>query len=282
MIRRTLIVPASAVMILWVGGCDRPASNEVGDLTASEAVAAPERFDDAARAYAAGVELHGQRRVGEASRLYRRALDLDPVSDPTEAEIDLAIRHAPLLFVHRDEPLPLEDVGVVLDPDGQRIAYHLFWDDDIDFPDDNEPTDHEVVWITYDPGTDRPTRLQTYFHGEIVDHDLSVEGRPEVFVEWGKHGSLPRAIVGGAAAPTELRENWAALVQGTRRAGHPLAAGWPEAFVGDLDDYRGNAEVVDPGQLIRERRMVATSRWSNAVIDQRFLRYNFSAKPGWP
>lgn len=278
MIWRTAIAAA----ILTVGACDRPGAAETGASTISDATVAAQQFDDAGSAYAAGVELHGQRRVGDASRHYRRALDLDPVSAPTDAEVEVALRYAPLLFVHRDEPLPLEDVGVVLDPDGPRIAYHLFWDDDIDFPDDNEPTDHEVVWVAYDPTTGRATRLQTYFHGDVVTQVLDGPGRPEVYVEWGKHGSLPRAMVGGDAAPTELRENWAALVRGTRRAGHPLARGWPEAFAGDLDDYRANAEVVDPVQLIRERRMVATSRWSNAVIDQLFLRYNFSAKPGWP
>ena len=64
---------------------------------------------------------------------------------------------APRLVLVRGEFFPLKDIAAILHPEKPIIAYHLFWEDDLGFPSDNDPCDHEVVWIEYDPASLRVT-----------------------------------------------------------------------------------------------------------------------------
>jgi hypothetical protein len=268
--------------------------------------------DSAAWLAQRAAELHQARRVGEAGRLYRALLEVEPAADPTPEERARVLALAPLLYLHGEEPFVLEDVVAVVHPEEPLVAYHLFWDDDIDFPDDQEPTDHEVVWVEHD-AAGRARAVVTYFHGERVRQELTPDGpgtgdgeprrpehaaggpvRPRVAVEWGKHGSLPLERVvelaegGTEAAPeprwaVELRGNWRRLhEEGTRRPDHRLARGWPTSFPGRWASYLHLPVESDPRRLLEERGMIARTRWANAVLDQWFLPYNFSAKPGWP
>ncbi len=95
--------------------------------------------------HAHGVEFHNARRLDDASREYARAMSLDPPRAPTAAELTVIKRFAPRLHTTATEIFPLKDAAAVLHPTERLIAYHLFWEDDIDFPDDNDPCDHEVV-----------------------------------------------------------------------------------------------------------------------------------------
>ena len=235
--------------------------------------------------------LHGRRCLGEASALYERILAQEPPAAPTADQRALALRYAPRLYAAPDEFFALEDIAAVVHPEQPLIGYHLFWDDDIDFPEDNDPTDHEIVWVAYDPASGAVTQVFTYFHGQILQPEAAVrdanahDGRPWVGVEWGKHGSLPWGAAGqaGGTPNATLRKNWARLhTDGTRRPDHPLARGWPDRFEGSWDAYRAFTVPVDPVEQLASKQMILVSRWANAVLDQHFLPYNFSAKPEWP
>jgi hypothetical protein len=267
--------------------------------------------DTASSHHGRGVALHEQRRLDEASREYARALALDPPRPPSADEMNIIRRFTPRLHTAATELFPLKDAAAVLHPAERLVAYHLFWEDDIDFPDDNDPCDHEVVWVQFAPGGRTIERFWTYFHGRILEggeaslRDARDHGmRPRVDVQWGKHGSLPfgwesMRIVAEpgdverqyltAGTPVSLREynhaTWQKLARdGRRSADHPLSRrlAWPEKFEGSWEQFISFSRVVDPTPLLDRHRMVSVSRWNSAVINQQFLAYNFRPKTEWP
>lgn len=246
--------------------------------------------ETAAALIAKGQAAHDKRCLNEASGFYRDALAIDPPVEPSEEQWALITRFAPRLHTVRGEFFPLKDIVAVVHPDRPVIAYHLFWDDDIDFPADNEPADHEIVWVEYDPATKAVTRISTYLHSYIVDgKDAPAEanahgGRPWIGVEWGKHGSLPWGAADDAeGAGKVLAHNWTALhTKGRQRQDHPLARGWPLRFAGDFAAYTEFAVEIDPRPMLEARKLGVVSRWPNAAINQHCLRYNFAPKTEWP
>lgn len=225
---------------------------------------------------------HTQRRLAEASADYVRLLELAPALDPTPTDLDLVLKQAPVLMTHPDEPFPLRDVVAIVSPDRSTLAFHLFWDDDIDFPEDNDPADHEIVWVTPIDGPARTTTVATYFHGRLLSAPAS--GMPAwVAVEWGKHGSLPMTSQGLATEPSTLQSHWRTLHdKGIRLPHHPLARQWPKRFEGDWDAYRRFERRVETRPLLESRRLIWIGRWANAILDQHALPYNFAAKTEWP
>ncbi|MCC6234508.1 MAG: hypothetical protein IT580_17830 [Verrucomicrobiales bacterium] len=228
------------------------------------------------------VAAHQLRQIGAASLDYARLLALEPVRPPSDAELSIITGLAPRLITHSAEPFALRDVVAIHHPEAACVGYHLFWEDDIDFPEDNDPADHEVIWVTYDRATGHAERVFTYFHSQLLEAPAGA-ARPAVAVEWGKHGSLPLNSDGSAQDPPGLRTNWQRLTsQGTRLPNHPLAAGWPRRFDGNWTDYRTYSRAVESEPLLRQRRLVWVSRWANATLDQHALAYNFAAKTEWP
>ena len=107
----------------------------------------------------------------------------------------LARTLAPILYTQRDEPFDLERVVAVVHPTQRVIAYHLLWRDDahgawVPF---GKPTDQEVVWIGYD-ARGEAAELWTYWHATILHTDWRGKGQVAIDVQWGKHGSMPRAM----------------------------------------------------------------------------------------
>jgi hypothetical protein len=100
---------------------------------------------------------------------------------------------APLLMRQRDERFALARAVAVVHPARRVIAYHLLWRDDAHgaWIPGTVPTDEEVVWVGVDT-TGAPAELWTYWHGAIL-HAPWPGRQPVVDVQWGKHGSLPRA-----------------------------------------------------------------------------------------
>ncbi len=256
----------------------------VGALLWAMPVHGAESLEELAERAAAA---HRQRNIGDASGLYGRMLQLEPPALPTDAQRELALKLAPRLHAVAGEFFPLKDIVAILHPDRPVIAYHLFWDDDIAYPADNEPCDHEIVWVEYDPGTHSVTRVSTYFHGHVVGAAVAVEdanahgGRPWIGVEWGFHGSVPWRAESEPVVDEILRKHWQFAHERTLPE-HPLARGWPRAFAGDYAAYLAFADANDPRPLLRERELIYVSRWATATINRRCLRYNFAAKTEWP
>ena len=111
------------------------------------AALAPTRSRDAGALHEDGVAAHLQRRLSEAAALYDQALKIEPPVVPGATDLATALRLAPLLRTTVAEPFALRDAAAIVHPESGIIAYHFFWEDDIDFPDDNDPSDHEVVWV---------------------------------------------------------------------------------------------------------------------------------------
>jgi hypothetical protein len=259
-----------------------------------------------------GVEHHNRRNLDEASREYARALKLDPPRNPTPDELAIARRFAPRIHVTPSEFFPLKDFAVILHPDRPLIAYHFFWEDDIDFPEDNDPCDHELMWVEHADQGRRLKAIWTYFHGRILlggeaaRRDAAEHGgRPRIEVQWGKHGSMPiewdalpitvsEGDVEGKYLPppnerlTLKQYNEATYkklsTEGRRLLDHPLGRrlGWPERFTGRWTDFVDFSRRVEPLEIFERTKMVKVSRWNSATIDQHFLAYNFRPKTEWP
>jgi hypothetical protein len=121
----------------------------------------------------------------------------NPEAFPTDsATWALARSLAPVLYLQRDEPFPLDRVVAVVHPTRPLIAYHLLWRHDVNgqWLPWAKPSDEEVVWVGYDPITNAPTDVWTYWHGSLLHTPWRDHGAPAIDVQWGKHGSLPRGI----------------------------------------------------------------------------------------
>lgn len=283
----------------------------VAGLDSPEASRRPLQAGTAAAHHRLGVEHHLQRSLDAASREYARTLELDPPRLPSAGQLEIVRRFAPRIHAQRDEFFPLKDFAAILHPDQRLIAFHLFWEDDIDFPEDNDPCDHEVMWVAYSADSRRIERIWTYFHGRILEGgeaallDARQHGmRPRVNVQWGKHGSMPagweslpvQANAGDIErqylpldTPITLKQyNEATFrklsTEGRRLLDHALARrlGWPDRFQGTGKDFVDFSRVIEPRPFLERAKMVRVSRWNSATIDQHFLPYNFRPKTEWP
>jgi hypothetical protein len=280
-------------------------------LVAPEAARRVQESDTAEAHHRLGVEHHLQRSLDAASREYARTLELDPPRIPTPGQLEIVQRFAPRIYAQRDEFFPLKDFATILHPDEPLIAFHLFWEDDIDFPEDNDPCDHEVMWVQYSGDTRRVERVWTYFHGRILEGgetallDARQHGmRARVNAQWGKHGSMPagwetlpiQANAGDIERqylpldkPITLKQYNEATYRklntdGRRLLEHPMARrlGWPDRFNGRWEDFVDFSRAIDPRQFLERGKMVRVSRWNSATIDQHFVPYNFRPKTEWP
>jgi hypothetical protein len=267
--------------------------------------------ETAERHHDAGVDHHLRRSLDDASREYALALRLDPPRDLTPDEQGRVRRFAPRIRVTPTEFFALRDFAAVLHPERRLIAYHLFWADDIDFPEDNDPCDHELMWVRYSEDGRAIEGIWTYFHGRILEGgepallDARQHGmRPRINVQWGKHGSMPVGWEQIAIAVSEgdverkylpaqgrislSKYNEATFtklrMEGRRLIDSPLARrlGWPERFAGSWADFINYSRVIEPLEVLERTQMTKVSRWNSATINQHFLGYNFRPKTEWP
>lgn len=238
---------------------------------------------------------HLRGELREAGRHYRRVLEMDPPAALTEAERASVMRHAPMLYTTKSEFFGLMDVVAIHHPREPLIAYHLFWEDDYNFPDDYEPSDHEQAWVAYDPQTSRVTGVWAFFHGRVITTPEAAQaandraGKPELFIQWGTHGSLLTGweqLVDEGHAPLTLadhmKKTYLEVSRGGRLPDHPLKQGWPGGFAGTYDDYVDFSRPLDTADWLRQKGKIGKTAWSNALLQQHYLPYNFHPKYDWP
>lgn len=267
--------------------------------------------DSAEAHHQRGVEYHNRRCLDDASREYARTLELDPPRDLTAEEWQIVRRFAPRIYTTPTEFFPLKDFVAILHPTARQIAYHLFWEDDIDFPEDNDPADHELMWVQYSADANSIEKIWTYFHGRIlVGSEAALTDarrhnqRPRINAQWGKHGTLLvgweemtiTADVGDSekkyyqnGQPITLKQYNEGTFrklseEGRRLPNHPLGIrlGWPLKFKGTWNDFTNFSRLVEPLALLNKKKMAKVTRWNSATINQHFLPYNFRPKTEWP
>jgi len=272
----------------------------------------PQRVEETAEFHhQLGVAYHLRRCLDDASREYARTLELDAPRELTEDDWRLVRRFAPRVYVTTSEFFTLKDFAVILHPTERLIAYHFFWEDNIDFPEDNDPCDHEVMWVRFSIDKMAIEKIWTYFHGRLLDGGEAALSearnnrmRPRVNVQWGKHGSMPVGweelkIVGDRGdAESKYYPNDRPISlkmynegtfrklhdEGRRLPNHPLGvrAGWPGKFTGTWNDFISFSRPIEPLDWLDKHKLAAASRWNSATINQNFLRYNFRPKTEWP
>ena len=242
---------------------------------------------------------HLMRRLMEASSEYEIVLKLDPPHMASEDDLKLVEKYAPRLFLNPKEFFKLKDLVAVIHPKKPIIAYNLFWEDDIDYPGDNDPSDHEVVWIEYNKNKGKITGVYTYFHKAILSTEEAIKDanlrnqRARINVEWGGHGSLPlrweklhpEVIFEKISKRIKIKniaQRYQELSKSIKNPNHPLARDWPKKFTGNYKDFITFTKYIEIRRFLTKKKMVIISKWPNAVINRYFLSYNYFPKKQWP
>ncbi|MCM3706950.1 MULTISPECIES: tetratricopeptide repeat protein [Cytobacillus] len=230
----------------------------------------------------------------KAGDLYRKVLEIDPLQSISKEEKRFIQKFCPNLLVTPNECFPLKDVAAIHHPSKPLIGYHLFWEDDYDFPDDYEPCDHEEVWVQYDPLKEEIVKVMCWFHARVIESEPAVEEaksnchRPVIRIEWGKHGSLlcgwqeMNEPLTGIPIKQWLRETFTQVKTGGRVPDHPLKRFWPAGFEGTFEEYINFSVPVDPLEWLQRKPLMFKTRWVNAAIGTNALHYNFHPKMEWP
>lgn len=240
-----------------------------------------------------GESFHLEKNLAEASRYYALALEAAPPREPSSAEREAMLRYAPILWSTQEEFFPLKDLIALHHPDRPIIAYHLFWEDDYDFPDDCDPCDHEQVWVAYDPDSGQVERVWTFYHSCILTSAQAAaaanrnSGRPDIRVQWGKHGSLPEGWESihyrSGTVLGDMESTWKEMKAGGRAKDHPIKKRfWPKSYPGTLNDFLTFPCRVDGRKPLEDKGLMLTALCANATIQQVCLPYNFAPKFGWP
>jgi hypothetical protein len=226
---------------------------------------------------------HNVGRVTAARALYAEVNRLDPSRRPDDRERQAVDRLVPVVLTTAAECFALRDCAAIHHPSAPVVAYHFFWEDDWDYPDDDEPCDHEVAWVRYRPDDGVPVEVTTYFHGRLLTSECAASGaRPAVCVQWGTHGTLPAGWKEIAGTEAALRRGFEAALRGGRVPDHPRKRQWPPRFPGTWLDYVRFDREVDARLPFRRKGWIATGRFANAILHDLFVPYNFHAKREWP
>jgi hypothetical protein len=187
----------------------------------------------------------------------------------------LAIRFAPILYVHPEEPYHIMGVIAVLHPARPLIAYHVFFDDDAFLAGRGKSLDHEIVWIEYDPVTLKVTDVLTLWHRTVLRSGLPLmetttpDGRARIDVQWGQHGMLPfgwKELV-TARPRLELRMHYE-LVHNVNRVPKASATKPIVFFGGSFDEYIEFSVPIDAADYIHEPDVVRVEHSLEHIISR--------------
>lgn len=226
---------------------------------------------------------HNLGQLNATSALYAEVNRLDPPHEPDDRQRHAIELLVPLVLTTAAECFALRDCAAIHHPSEPVVAYHFFWEDDWDYPDDDEPSDHEIAWVRYRPKDGVPVETTTYFHGRLLTSGTLAFGmRPVVRVQWGKHGTLPAGWEEIDGVEAVLRRDFEASLRGGRVPDHPRKRRWPPRFPGTWPEYVRFDRPVDPAPLLHANRWVIRGRWANAILYHYCVPYNFHAKREWP
>lgn len=206
-----------------------------------------------------------------------------PEAFPTDSATPALARSlAPVLYLQRDEPFPLDRVVAVVNPARPIIAYHLLWRHDVNgqWAPWAKPSDEEVVWVGYDPSTHAATDLWTYWHGTVLHTPWGDKGPPAVDVQWGKHGSMPRGTILSDLPPNKTLNSFyafeIALVPDILLG--KLVHGGPWGFFHSFQRYRDFSKVLP---LVDKLDLVVKTEDPRVPLRAVFGRV-YSNKKWWP
>ncbi|MCD6309857.1 MAG: tyrosine-protein phosphatase [Candidatus Eremiobacteraeota bacterium] len=242
------------------------------------------------------LNLKGDTERNMAGRVYEKLFKKEPAIPASPYEKSLARKFLPRIFVNPREPFALKDLIVIIHPEKPLIGYHLVWEDDIDFPDDCEPSDHEIIWVKYDPESLKVKDVYTFWHSNVIHSKIGARdanehgGRPIAYIQWGKHGTLPKGwqkfIFPGKTSTLDGKSleslSFPRLTQRIRMPGHPVAKKWPKKYSSpEINDFVNFTKPVDSEEVLNKTNIIVKSRFPNAVLFDK-LSYNTHPKIDWP
>ncbi len=199
----------------------------------------------------------------------------------------LAVRFAPKLYLHPDEPYEVIAIIPVFHPAKPIIAYHLFFEKDAVLLGSEENADHEIIWVEYDPVSLKIADVITLWHRAILRTDSCLMNakasaqRPRVDVQWGQHGILPyhwKTLM--AARPRLELIVYYNLVHHIHMLPKLGTSGSAVVFEGTYDDYLTFTVLVDAADYFCAED-VLVAEYPDTELRSK-LGKTFRRKKEWP
>jgi len=198
----------------------------------------------------------------------------------------LALRFAPRLHLHPDEPFEIIGIIPVFHPEKPIIAYHFFFEDDAILAGRGTEVDHEILWVEYDPVTLKVSDVVTYWHRTVLKTDTCVinakasQQRPSVCIQWGQHGILPLGweTLTTARPSLELRLHYSASktisrIRGVQKVDSVVT------FRGSYREYLQFTKKVDSAYYVKKEKIIVTE-YPEEELRLRF-KQTFDMKKEW-
>jgi hypothetical protein len=203
----------------------------------------------------------------------------------------LALRFAPRLYMHAEDPTEISEIIPVFHPERPVIAYHIFLGDDALFAGWGMDIDHEIVWVEYDPVTLKVSDVATYWHRAVLRTDDCVLDakasgqRPTVFIQWGQHGLLPLGWddLATVRPRLELLAHYALASTIPSVPGVQKNVDAPIRFRGSWEDYIRFTKEVDVEYYLRNSGILV-SEYPDDQLRSRIqpVYGKFGRKKEWP
>lgn len=209
-------------------------------------------------------------------------------TDGVTDRYSLALRFAPMLYLHADEPYDIITIIPVFNPAEPVVAYHIFFEHDAVLL-GGEAVDHEIVWVRYDPITLKTVDVLTLWHRTVLRTDECLmlaktsAQRPTIFVQWGQHGMLPFGwkTLMTARPRLELLIHYN-LVYNLNRLPKIGSRGATISFEGSYDDYFRFNRLIDVRGYLKKQTVIVAEY---SEIELRLClpdTLEFKIKKEWP